>query len=188
MPDSTTLTGRAIPMTTATRSTTTTVPGTTISTLGSDIGLLVLRVGFGLLLAVHGTQKLFGWFHGYGLTATGHAFAHMGYTPGPFFAALAGLCEAGGGVLLALGLLTPLAAAIALGTMINAVHQTWPEGFMKGYELPLVYCVAIIALAFAGPGRFSLDHNRPWQRQGAIWGLGAVVLAVVAGLITLAVK
>ncbi len=176
-------------MTTATSSTTTlTADEATTSTLGSDIGLLVLRVGFGLLLAVHGTQKLFGWFGGYGLTATAAAFGHMGYTPGKFFAALAGLCETGGGLLLALGLLAPLASAIALGTMINAVHQTWHEGFGKGYELPLVYAIAIVALAFTGPGRFSLDHDRPWQRQGASWGLGAVVLAVVAGLITLAVK
>ncbi|MFF3569573.1 DoxX family protein [Nocardia jiangxiensis] len=156
--------------------------------LGSDIGLLILRVAFGALLVVHGTQKLFGWFGGYGLSATAKGFGSMGYTPGRFFATLAGLSEVTGGVLLVLGLLTPLAAAIALGTMINAVHASWGQGFSGGYELPLVYALAVAAIAFTGPGRISLDHGRPWQRSGAAWGLGAVVLAVVAALITLAVR
>jgi putative oxidoreductase len=157
-------------------------------TSGSDIGLLILRVGFGALLAVHGTQKLFGWFGGYGLTATAGAFGQMGYTPGRFFATLAGLSELTGGALLVLGLLTPLGAAIALGTMINAIHTTWDLGFAKGYELPLVYAIAVTAIAFIGAGRLSLDHGRPWRRQGALWGAVAVALAVVAALITLAVK
>jgi putative oxidoreductase len=176
-------------MTTATSSTPAirTSSGAPTGTLGSDIGLLVLRIGFGWLLIVHGTQKLFGWFGGAGLTATAAAFGHMGYNPGKFFATLAGLCETTGGLLLALGLLTPLAAAIALGTMINAINQTWGHG-LKGYELALVFAIAIVSIAFTGPGRFSLDHDRPWRRQGATWGLVAVVLAVVAGLITLAVK
>ncbi|MQY19097.1 DoxX family protein [Nocardia macrotermitis] len=154
---------------------------------GSDIGLLILRIGFGALLVVHGAQKLFGWFGGYGLAATAKGFGSMGYNPGRFFATLAGLSEITGGVLLVLGLLTPLAAAIALGTMINAVHADWAHGF-DGYQLPLVYAVAVAALAFTGPGRISLDHGRPWQRAGAVWGLGAIVLAVVAALITLAVS
>ncbi|MFI1917531.1 DoxX family protein [Nocardia sp. NPDC020380] len=153
----------------------------------SDIGLLVLRVGFGVLLAVHGSQKLFGWFNGYGLDATAGAFEGMGYHPGKFFAALAGLSEITGGLLLALGLLTPLAAAIALGTMLNAFNSTWQGGFAQ-WELPTVYGLAVIAIAFTGPGRFSLDVGRPWQRQGIVWGAGAVALAVVAGLLTLAVK
>jgi putative oxidoreductase len=175
-------------MTTPTTTATTTGESATIGSAGSgsDIGLLILRVAFGTLLVVHGTQKLFGWFGGHGLTATAAGFGAMGYHPGRFFATLAGLSEATGGTLLILGLLTPLAAAIALGTMINAVHATWGYGFDK-YELPLVYALAVIAIAFTGPGRLSLDHNRPWGRSGAAWGVGAVVLAVVAALITLAV-
>ncbi|MEC3920647.1 DoxX family protein [Nocardia sp. CDC160] len=154
---------------------------------GTDIGLLVARVGFGGLLAVHGSQKLFGWFNGYGLDATAKAFGGMGYDPGKFFATLAGLSEITGGLLLVLGLLTPLGAAIALGTMLNALNVTRGNGFAM-WELPAVYAIASVTFAFAGPGRISLDHGRPWQRQGVVWGVGAVVLAIVAALVTLAAK
>ncbi|MFI5776225.1 DoxX family protein [Nocardia sp. NPDC051570] len=157
-------------------------------TRGLDLGLLILRVSFGLLLAVHGTQKLFGWFGGYGWSATAAAFDGMGYNPGKFFGTLAGLAEITGGLLLALGLLTPLAAAIALGTMINAVVAMWSKGFSAGWEFPLLYTLAPLALAFTGPGRYSLDHARPWQRQGLIWGAAAVALAVIAAIITLIAK
>lgn len=153
----------------------------------ADIGLLLLRLVFGGLLFVHGTQKLFGWFNGPGLSATASGFQHMGYDPGKFFATLAGLCEAVGGGLLFLGLVTPLAAAIVLGTMINAMHVTWPHG-LEGYETALLFAVVAVALGFTGPGRFSVDHGRPWQRHGIVWGVGAVVLGVVAAVITLLVK
>lgn len=156
-------------------------------TAAVDIGLLLLRLVFGGLLFVHGTQKLFGWFNGNGLSATAQGFQQMGYDPGKFFATLAGLCEAVGGGLLFLGLLTPLAAAIVLGTMINAMHVTWSSGLM-GYESGLLFAVVAVALGFAGPGRFSLDRSRPWQRSGIVWGVGAVVLGVVAAVITLLTK
>ncbi|MRH93238.1 DoxX family membrane protein [Nocardia sp. SYP-A9097] len=153
----------------------------------SDIGLLVARVGFGGLLAVHGTQKLFGWFNGYGLSATQAGFEAMGYNPGKIFGTLAGLSELTGGLLLLLGLFTPLAAAIALGTMLNAVNATWHGGF-SAFEPALLFAIIAAGLAFTGPGRFSLDSGRPWARQGIAWGAAAVVLAVVAALITLVFK
>ncbi|MGY2062721.1 DoxX family protein, partial [Nocardia gipuzkoensis] len=127
-------------------------------TLALDIGLLVLRVFFGGLLFVHGSQKLFGWFNGQGWRQTTAGFEHMGYNPGKLFGTLAGLCEFTGGALLLLGLLTPLGAAIALGTMINAMNVTWHSG-LSGYEHALLFAAAAGALAFTGPARFSLDHG-----------------------------
>lgn len=154
---------------------------------GTDIGLAIVRVSVGGLLAVHGSQKLFGWFNGYGLDATAGAFQGMGYDPGKFFATLAGLSEITGGLLLALGLVTPLAAAIVLGTMTNAVNVARGGGFVM-WELPALYAIVAVAFAFAGPGRLSLDAGRPWQRQGLAWSAGAIALGVVAALVTLAVK
>ncbi|GAB4583561.1 DoxX family protein [Nocardia sp. IFM 10818] len=165
----------------------------TVDATASDIGLLVLRVGFGGLLTVHGAQKLFGWFGGYGLSATQAGFEQMGYNPGKLFGTLAGLTELGGGLLLLLGLFTPLAAAIALGTMLNAVNATWSNGLSgsaegPGYETALLFAIATAALAFTGPGRFSLDSGRPWARHGVVWGGAAVVIAVLAAVGTLILK
>lgn len=59
-------------------------------------------------MVAHGSQKLFGWFNGYGVRGTGASFASIGYPAGNLMAVLAGIVEAGGGVALAAGFLTPL--------------------------------------------------------------------------------
>lgn len=165
---------------------------TPYDSVSPDIGLLILRVVFGGLLAAHGTQKLFGWFDGFGLEANNQMFDAMGYNPGKIFGTLAGLSELTGGLLLLLGLLTPLAAAIVVGTMINAVNATWANGLFggqqPGYELALLFASVGAAVAFTGPGKFSLDGGRPWQRQGVVWGVGAIVVAVAAAVLTLILK
>src|SRR5437016_804052 len=125
-----------------------------------DLGLLVARVVFGVLIAAHGAQKLFGWYGGYGLTGTGGFFEGLGFRPGRLFAALAGLAEWTGGILLALGFLEPVGAALVLAVMIvaiGAVHL--PNGVLgqNGMETPLLYAAAAVALALTGPGAFSLD-------------------------------
>ncbi|GAA4227737.1 DoxX family membrane protein [Actinomadura meridiana] len=160
------------------------------TTTARDLGLLALRVVFGLLLAGHGTQKLFGWFDGFGLDKTGALFALSGYEPGKLFAVVAGLSEMTGGLLIAAGLLTPLAAAIMLGTMINAISETWKGGLLTatGWEPALLYATVATTMAFTGPGRFSLDAGRPWQREGLPWAAGSVVLATCAALVPLLIK
>lgn len=85
-----------------------------------DIGLLLLRLTVGLTLAAHGGQKLFGWFGGPGLDAIGAILSMLGFQPGRRHALLAGLVETGGGLLLALGFLTPLAAALVFSVMLVA--------------------------------------------------------------------
>jgi putative oxidoreductase len=91
------------------------------------VGLFLVRVVVGMLLIGHAAQKLFGWFGGHGLTGTGAFFDGIGYRPGRRLA-LAGLAELTGGLLLALGLLTPLAAAIIVGTMIAAASTHMRNG------------------------------------------------------------
>ena len=85
-----------------------------------DVGLLLLRLTLGLTFAAHGAQKLFGWFGGPGLGAVGQFFEMLGFAPGRRYALMAGLAETGGGLLLALGLLTPVGAALVFGVMLVA--------------------------------------------------------------------
>jgi putative oxidoreductase len=153
-----------------------------------NIGLLVMRVVIGLVLGGHGVQKLFGWFGGHGLSTTGQGFGALGYRPGTLFAFVAGATEAGGGLLLALGLLTPLAAAAIVGTMLNAALSAHvKKGFWLangGYEYTLALGAAAAGLGFTGAGAYSLDHAIGWTMGGTSWGLFAVALGLVIGMVT----
>lgn len=153
-----------------------------------DLGLLLLRLGTGGVLAAHGGQKLFGWFGGGGLDATSQAMDAMGYRPGRLNALAAGAGEAGGGALLALGLATPAAGAAAAGTMAGAAAVHAPGGFFAqggGYEYPAFLGMAAAALAVTGPGRYSLDHrmghalNRHWMVPLALVGGAAATATIV---------
>ena len=145
-------------------------------------GLLILRLVIGLVLAGHGAQKLFGSFGGYGIAGTGGWLASIGFRPGKQLAVVTGLAELLGGLALAIGLLTPLAAAAVIGTMTVAAWTHSANGLWGsngGYELPLTYAVAGAALAFTGAGAYSLD-NALGLTWGNGWAIGAVVLALVA--------
>jgi putative oxidoreductase len=126
-----------------------------------DAGILVARVVFGLLMAAHGAQKLFGWFGGYGLAGTAGFFEGLGFRPGRFFAATASATEITAGLLVALGLLGPIGPALFVSLMIvAAVTVHWQNGLFaqnQGIEMPLLYGVAGVALALTGPGAYSLD-------------------------------
>jgi putative oxidoreductase len=155
-----------------------------------DEGLLILRLVVGALFVGHGTQKLFGWFGGHGVQGTGQFYASSGFRPGVPFAVLGGLSETGGGVLLALGLLTPLGAAAIIGMMTTAAIAIHLKNGMwntnGGMELPVVYATASATLAFVGPGRYSLDRALGWDLAGVPWGVGAIVLGLVASSVVLA--
>jgi putative oxidoreductase len=123
-------------------------------------GLLVGRLVVGLGIAAHGSQKLFGWFGGRGPAGTAGYFESLGYRPGRLFAVMAGLGEFTSGLLILFGLLGPIGPALLLAVMIVAMMQSYRNGFFAmndGVELPLLYAAAGIALAFTGPGRYSLD-------------------------------
>ena len=155
-----------------------------------EIGLLLLRLTVGLTLAAHGAQKLFGWFGGPGLDATGAGFEGLGFTPGRRHALMAGLVETGGGLILALGLLTPIGAAIVFSVMLVAalsVHVK--QGFFitsGGFEYNLVLGVAGLVLAFTGPGLVSLDAAFGAALSGPVWGVAALVVGLMGAGIQLA--
>jgi putative oxidoreductase len=143
-----------------------------------------------LTLAAHGTQKLFGWFGGGGIAGTGQGMQHLGFVSGRRAALMAGLAETGGGLLLALGAATPLAAAILIGVMtvaIVSVHIT--SGFFNaqgGYELPLVLALAAVSLTITGPGALSVDALVGLDLAGVGWGLAALAVGLAGGAMQLA--
>ncbi|MGW1724604.1 DoxX family protein [Streptomyces sp. NPDC002306] len=153
-----------------------------------DLGLLLLRLGTGGVLAAHGTQKLFGWFGGHGLEGTGQYMESVGFVPGKLSATASGLAETCGGTLLALGLATPAAGAAAAGAMAGASSVHVPNGFFAqggGFEYPATLGLCATSLAVAGPGRISLDEasgnvlNRAWMVPAALAATAAVTSAVV---------
>ncbi len=147
-------------------------------------GILIARLVLGLLMAAHGSQKLLGWFGGYGLTGTGGFFESLGFRPGRLFAAVAALTEMGSGLLIALGFLGPVGPALMLSVMIVAavtVHlQHGVFAASNGIEVPLLYGVGAFALALTGPGLFSLDAV---VGLDALWTPAFALVALAAGIV-----
>jgi putative oxidoreductase len=151
-----------------------------------ELGLFLIHATVGVLLAGHGAQKLFGWFGGHGIEGTGGFMETLRLRPGRHMAFAAGASELFGGVLLALGLATPLAALVIGSTMLVAsltAHAgKGPWASNGGWELPLTYAIVAIGLAFNGAGQWSLDNAIGWDVTGLWWGLGASALAVLGAL------
>jgi putative oxidoreductase len=144
--------------------------------------ILATRLVLGGLFFGHGTQKLFGWFGGYGPEGTGGFFESLGLRPGRQHAMAAGTAEAGGGALLAAGLATPAAAAAITGVMttaIRTVHQpNGPWVTENGWEYPAVIIGTVLAITEVGPGPLSLDAALGRERSGTGWALAALVAGV----------
>lgn len=148
-------------------------------------GLLVIRVAGGLTMAAHGYQK---FFSGGRIAGTARWFDSMGMRPGRWHALLAAATEVGVGILLALGLLTPLAGAGFVALMLVAgytVHRA--NGFFSvnsGWEYNFVLAVLGAGIAITGPGRYSLDHLAGWDAtlSGALGAAIAVAGGLLAGI------
>ena len=157
-----------------------------------DTGLLLLRLVLGSIMAAHGAQKLWGWFKGPGLAGTSGWLESMGFRPARLHATVTGVSELGGGLLLVLGLVTPLGAAAVAGVMIVAIATVHlSKGFFNsdgGYEFNLLIAAAAISLAIVGPGSYSIDNALDLSLTGLEWGLVAFGAAVVAGAGVLAMR
>jgi putative oxidoreductase len=125
---------------------------------------------------VHGTQKLCGWFGGYGPDGTGQFMESLGLRPGRRNAIAAGSTEAGCGILSVLGLATPLSAAGLTAVMITALRTAvWNEGFKPATgEHEVLLAAAALALTETGPGAPSLDSALGIERRGSAWTLAAL--------------
>lgn len=141
--------------------------GTRSAGIVTDVGLLVARIALAWIFIYYGASKLFGWFGGpgpKGIHQTALFFSHTAHLhPGTFFAVVGGLIEFGGGIAMALGLLTRLAGVALFGDMVVAmITVTWATGLNSitsppGYQLNIAVGVLALVVALIGPGRFSVD-------------------------------
>jgi putative oxidoreductase len=155
-----------------------------------NIALLVIRLIVGLAIARHGTEKLFGWFGGYGIAGTAGFFEQLGWRPGRLFVLGAAGAELGGGLLTVFGLGGPIGPALIVMVMVVAIFSVHiSKGFAAaagGYELNTLYIAAALAAAFA-PGAYTLDRvlglGTGWS-SGTIWtALGAAVVLAILNLL-----
>ena len=157
---------------------------------GMDVGLLILRVAFGVIFLGHALQKL-GWFEGGGYPtdiASQQTFlTFIGYSSTAFLAWVVTLSEAVAGVSLILGALTPIGAAAAMGIMFQGiVGYQWDGGLFGdtngfGFEFALSFFAGAAAIGFCGAGRFSVDHRLGWSLSGVRIGMLAMGGSMVVG-------
>jgi putative oxidoreductase len=151
------------------------------------LGAPVLRALMGGLFIGHGTQKLFGWFNGPGLEGFSGMMEKMQMRPARRHALLAGGAEAGGGALLALGALTPLATAMLTGSMTTAIRKVHaPNGpwvTSGGWEYNAVLVAALMALAEHGPGSPSVDDTVFPRLHGTGWALAALGAGIAGSFV-----
>lgn len=156
-----------------------TVTGNLRAVETTDIALLIIRVSFGVSLAYHGWNKIFG---GGGLAGTSRWFESLGMRAPALQARLAAGTEIAAGLAFAAGLLTPIAAAATVGLMLVAIATVHgrvgyfiflPDG---GWEYCAAIAAAAIAVGTAGAGEISLDHA-----LGIHWGWWGLLIAAVGG-------
>ncbi len=154
--------------------------------MAPDLGLLILRLAVGLTFAAHGAQKAFGWWAGPGPVGWRGAMEHMGMRPSGFWAVVSTMAELIGGLLLALGLLTPLAVGVLIAHSITIVHLVHlPKGFWNtqgGLEYPMSLGIAVLAIGLTGPGAYALD-----TAIGVTYADPVQIALIVLGLIGAAV-
>jgi putative oxidoreductase len=132
----------------------------------NDVALTILRVILGMVFFAHGSQKMLGWFGGFGFHGTMGAFTHMGM-PAPL-AFLVICTEFFGGLGLLVGLLTRIAALGIAGLMIGAIFMVHLKvGFFmnwmgtqkgEGFEFHLLALAIAAALLLRGAGAWSVDR------------------------------
>lgn len=134
-----------------------------ITATHAGYGLTILRIIVGLTFAAHGSQKLFGWFGGYGLEGVAQWMESLGLTPGYLLALMSGSAEFFGGLALVIGLLARPAAVVLAITMLVAIFSVHiANGFFmsnNGYEYALALFAASIAVLIEGAGKLSLDQK-----------------------------
>lgn len=159
-----------------------------MNTSAVDLSLLVLRWGLGGMLVAHGMNKVFG---AGGIEGTTRWFQGLGFRPAWLHARVAAISEIGAGVLMILGLVTPLACAAVVGLMVVAA-MTDHRGkgffvFKGGWEYVGLVALAALCVAGLGPGEWSIDAAVHWHLFGLGWAGGALVVGVLGAVALLLV-
>ncbi|WP_067826977.1 DoxX family membrane protein [Nocardia inohanensis] len=155
-----------------------------------DLGLLLLRLIIGGTFIYHGLQKATGWFHGPGLDGIKTAMENGGWKHVDLSAPLLIAGELGGGILVVLGLATPLAAGAVLAVILDA--WMWKQSMVPGFqysakgnstEIESILAGIATVLILTGPGRLSFDRNRGWASRPYLGSLAALVAAIAAAIL-----
>ena len=156
-----------------------------------NVVLVIARLFLGLMIFAHGYRKFFG---GGKIAGTARWFESIGVRPGKINALAAATTEVGTGVLLTLGLLTPLAGAGLISVMLVAIATVHRKNgffvFNKGEGIEYTLGVAVFALVVGtlGAGTYSLDHQWKilhWTLTTNFWvtlllGVGAALAQLAA--------
>lgn len=151
----------------------------------SDVGLLLLRLTLAVVMLAHGYNHVLG---GGRIAGTARWFESLGMRPGRLHAWLASGTELGAGLLLAIGLVTPLAAAAVVGVLLVAwVTNHRDAGFFvfnrptEGWEYLMTLVLLALAVALLGPGRWSVDEAAGLADSLSGWSALALALGLGVG-------
>ncbi len=155
-----------------------------------DLGVLVVRLALGATFVAHGVQKVFGRWEGPGFAKWSGAIAGMGLRPAPLWAAISSGIELGGGVLVILGLVTPVASALLVAQAVYIIVRAhWSRGFFNGkggIEFPMQLLASSLLIAAVGPGAISLDAVAGLD-LGTPVRVALLVVALAGALLTMAI-